>query len=1159
MSILQRLKEHSAFAQWLMLALALSIVGSVVGLDLYFERNTVDSNEREQLAAHAGAIAQNLAQQLRTTSRALDSIRGDLPFLMAQREGKALLKRRLQATIDAMPGVRTLMILDAQGTVRHGNREELIGQNFREREYFRSTRQNHDPASLHIAPPFKTVLGVFSVTVAKAMVDERGEFAGIVLATIDPEYFNTLLSSVLYAPDMRSTVMHGDGKLIARVPDPDGAIGVDVAARPGAFFVEHIKSGRATGIFAGATALTGEVRLTAFRTLQPAAVSMDRPLVIATSRMLSAIFAEWRRVVYVQCALFVLLVLISSMGLYYFQKRQRAYARIEAMQEAEREQARAALQNSEARYRRFAEELPLGMVITQDELVKYVNRTTAEWIGYAEDEILGKPFLSFVCESDRPWLLDLHRRRMKGEEVDSTYVIGMVRKDGEVRQWQFKTSTIEWGGKLSGYGIITDVTESKRAEALLRTRLRITELAQAASLDELLQAALDGAEEVTASKIGFFHLVDADQENLTLQAWSTNTLKHICTAEGKGQHYAISAAGVWVDAFHKRAPVIHNDYASLAHKKGMPEGHAQVTRELVVPILRAGKVTEIMGVGNKVTDYVHADVEAVEMIAAMVQDLVDRRRAEEALRSERALLQQITLSSPVGIAVVHRTGRITLANSAAEKILGLKRSELLQHDYDAPLWKHTDLAGNPFPLDQLPVARVLATGEAVFEVENGIEWPDGRRVLLSINAAPLFDASGALDGVVATILDITERKRLEEARLQAHKLEALGTLAGGVAHDFNNIIAAILGNVELARQDVDPKHPAQVSLEEIHKASRRAKDLVQQILAFGRRSLVQRSVISLVPAVQEAARLLRATLPAGVQLDIECAPDAPQALADATQIGQVVINLGSNAWQAIQGQSRPGKIEIRLQAYERAADLAQDEGFVLISGELRPGRYARLSVQDNGSGIDGKTLPHLFEPFFTTKPVDKGTGLGLAVVHGIAQQHDAGVEVRSVPGAGSTFRVYFPAAQAAEPAVGAKMPDVSAKPSPGRSVLYIDDDEAIVFLMTRMLERQGYRVSGYTDPLQALAAVRDDAAQFDLAVTDYNMPGMSGLEVAHALKEIRTDLPVALASGYINEELEQKAPAAGVSELIYKPDTVEGLCEAVARLAQTAGRKSKSS
>ena len=208
--------------------------------------------------------------------------------------------------------------------------------------------------------------------------------------------------------------------------------------------------------------------------------------------------------------------------------------------------------------------------------------------------------------------------------------------------------------------------------------------------------------------------------------------------------------------------------------------------------------------------------------------------------------------------------------------------------------------------------------------------------------------------------------------------------------------------------------------------------------------------------------------------------------------------------------------------------------------------------------MDETTRSHIFDPFFTTKPKGKGTGLGLSVVHGIVKAHEASIDVNSTPGLGTEFHICFPAVDAPVTAIPAHTQDRARIDGKGKHVLYVDDEEAIILLMSRLLERQGYRVSGYTDQLEALAAVRANPEQFDLAVTDYNMPGMTGLEVAQALKEIRPDLPVVMASGYITEELRAQAPAAGIRELIYKPDTVDDLCEAVARIAETVSANSKS-
>jgi PAS domain S-box-containing protein len=433
-----------------------------------------------------------------------------------------------------------------------------------------------------------------------------------------------------------------------------------------------------------------------------------------------------------------------------------------------------------------------------------------------------------------------------------------------------------------------------------------------------------------------------------------------------------------------------------------------------------------------------------------------------------------------------------------------------------------------------------------YELELETLKPDGSHGWMLARGEAVRDEAGAIVAVRGVAMDITERKQAEAARAhleaqlrESQKMEALGSLAGGIAHDFNNALAAISGNAELARQDVGLGHIALESLEEINKAARRARDLVQQILAFGRRQPLERKPTTLSLVVLESARLARATLPAGVTLKVECKSDAPAVLADASHIKQILLNLCGNAIQAVQDQGCPGVVEVRLEVH------AQDEA----RGELKPGRYACLTVQDNGPGMDEATRARIFEPFFTTKPRGKGTGLGLPVVHGIVKAHEASIEVASTPGEGSAFHIYFPAVDAPIAVVAAPASDTPPVSGRGKHILYIDDEEAIVFLMQRLLERQGYRVSGFTNPEEALAAARADPALFDLVVTDYNMPGMLGLEVAEALREIRADLPVIMASGYITEELRAKAPAAGIRELIYKPNTVDDLCEAVARFA----------
>lgn len=421
------------------------------------------------------------------------------------------------------------------------------------------------------------------------------------------------------------------------------------------------------------------------------------------------------------------------------------------------------------------------------------------------------------------------------------------------------------------------------------------------------------------------------------------------------------------------------------------------------------------------------------------------------------------------------------------------------------------------------------------------------------------------DGETTTVFarDLTSRKRAEAQRSElevqlreAHKMQALGTMAGGIAHDFNNIVGAILGNVELAKADCGCHPQALESLLEIEKAGRRARDLVRQILTFSRNEPPQRYAVRAHEVMRDTERLLRVTLPPAIELQVDAPLELPTMLADPTQVEQALFNLTTNAVHAL-GEER-GLIRM-------SAALSLSETRLCERLGLATGNYLAITVQDNGPGIPASTLQRIFEPFFTTKPVGQGTGLGLAVVHGVMRTHEGAVDVSSQVGTGSTFTLYFPLApetgvQEAPSTSVSNTPSSCAIPTPQatpcadrkRHVMYVDDDQALVFLVQRLLRRRGYEVSGFLDPHEATQALEQSPHAYDLLVTDYNMPGYCGVDLVRASKRIRPDLPIALASGYVTAEIEAQALAAGALALIHKPNDVNELCATVDRLIQPA-------
>jgi len=403
-------------------------------------------------------------------------------------------------------------------------------------------------------------------------------------------------------------------------------------------------------------------------------------------------------------------------------------------------------------------------------------------------------------------------------------------------------------------------------------------------------------------------------------------------------------------------------------------------------------------------------------------------------------------------------------------------------------------------------------------------------------------------GAITTLFvrDLSASKRAEAQRLalenrlrESQKMQAVGTMAGGIAHDFNNILSAILGNVELAQQDTQEGSAALTSLSEIEKAGRRARDLVRQILTFSRNEPPRRTPMQLSEVVHETVRLVKVTLPPGVELKVVEAANCSGVLADATQVEQALLNLCTNAILAI-GRDK-GWVRIEVGNTELNFPECSRIG-------VPPGHYVDLSVKDSGSGIDPATLQRIFEPFFTTRQVGQGTGLGLSVVHGIMQTHQGGIDVGSTPGLGSTFHLYFPVCELALPAIAEPPAAPAAVHGQGRHVMYVDDDQALVFLVERVLRRKGFTVTSFTDPFEAQATLAERAQDFDLLVTDYNMPGFSGVDLLRSAKALRPDLPVALASGYVTPEIEKSAFEAGANALVYKPNDVNELCETVQRL-----------
>jgi signal transduction histidine kinase/ActR/RegA family two-component response regulator len=675
-------------------------------------------------------------------------------------------------------------------------------------------------------------------------------------------------------------------------------------------------------------------------------------------------------------------------------------------------------------------------------------------------------------------------------------------------------------------GTVMDVSERVRAQLVLAARDRLVRESVNLEPEAFLRAVLDELGALVESPIGFFHLFNAEDASISLKAWSTRTVQDFCTAAPRAERYPLERAGIWADCVRRGEPVIHNDYPNEQHRRGLPPGHAQVSRELVVPVSRAGRIVAILGVGNKPRDYVPEDVELVGRLADFAWDIAERRFLERQRRDSEAVYQSLFSRMDEGFAVVQVSARepglpvcsLLELNPALERQLvqgASSRGSL------------TELMGDHGKSLAERCINIARTGS-----------PDTWKIEIREGHYEVRGFPVTADRVALLVLNVTERHRAQEMAARSERLDALSRMAGGVAHEFNNLLGGLFGSLELAEESLREGDAADArdQLRQALGAFDRARELGRRLLTFARGGEPRKTAGDLGQLIRQVAQ--SALADSGLAADLLIPSNLWRCEFDPQQIAQVVEILVRNAreWSA-----PGGALEISASNEVLAPEGSEPAA---RGAPLPPGRYVRFNVRDHGAGIPSEVVHRVFDPFFSTRAA--GVGLGLPTAHSIVHRHGGDMLLESAPGLGTCVSVFIPARPpSGAPRAALSEPSYRAE---GR-VLLMDDEPTVRAMVSRMLERAGFNVVATADGAEAAEVFAAEFAagrRFRAAILDLTVPGGVGGKVA-AERILRVDpqIPLVVASGYADDPIMAEPGRFGFSASVGKPFRQSELMRAV--------------
>ncbi len=735
-----------------------------------------------------------------------------------------------------------------------------------------------------------------------------------------------------------------------------------------------------------------------------------------------------------------------------------------------------------------------------DGIITSWNLGAEKIYGYTASEVIGKPISILLPPGHEDEVPQILGKIKSGEYIDH-YETVRRRKDGRDIHMSLTISPIlnDEGRIVAKSTIGRDITERKQAEEALRE-----------------------------SETQFRTLVESAPDAIFIEV------------EGRFAYLNDAAIRLYGAASEKK--LLGRDVLERIH----PDHRAKVA-ERIQFINEKRKPTPLIEFKHVKLDgtTVYVESHAVpiryqKMKGALVfvRDITERKKAEEDLSLSEDRYRRLFEDASLGIFRTSLEGKIIHVNRAFARMFGFDSPEEAKSQVnDVAVDLYVD------PSRRQKIVRMILDTKGPVRVENIYRRKDGSISEADLHAWAVHDKEGKLLYLEGFVEDISERKRAEEEKekletqlRQSQKVEAIGLLAGGIAHDFNNILQPIIGYTEMQLLELSPSSPQRENLEQVLNASLRAKELIRQILVVSRSTQEQQRIpMDLSLIIKEALKLLRSSLPASIEMKQKIRKGV--ALADPTQIHQVLMNLCTNAAHSMDGK---GILEVRLSPVDLSeCDLADQSIF-----DLKPGPYLRLTVSDTGCGMDAETMERIFDPYFTTKDVGKGSGMGLAVVNGIVKRHQGAVTVQSGPGKGATFTIYIPRVDV-EPEATMQFEDLPLHGS--ERILLVDDEPAVIAMAAIMLGQLGYKLTSRTDSVDALEVFRSSPDEFDLVITDYTMPKLTGLDFASELMRLRHDIPILLCTGFSEKMTSGHVKELGI-ELLMKPYNVRQISQAVRRI-----------